>query len=374
MIDARSPRAPAVLIIAFLVTLAAIGCGPTVVTRHNFDTNPVEIIEGSPRVYHIVFEDFADSLETVRVRNYMSGTIPYGFHLEEELAGREYTRADSAIMEYRKAVKRLEAGAGQAGLKHIQKAIDLNPSFLPSYVVLARIFIADGQILRAKDLLDQVIARNATNSEALIELARCHMYMGQFDAARGALVDAVIFERTNLDAWGELKRLGLVQRFDVATRDAPELAFVEKRRGRNLDMVVDSSLVDCPMGASAWIVFASQRAVWQYEGKYKERYGAVRYERTYDEDVDCYMSLAVAWKVLAQQADSTAAADSAACENDYLDFLVEASDGGHLISHVLMDYICLKAPGAARRFPQDIIDRMRDYVDKFVLVRDTEGS
>jgi tetratricopeptide (TPR) repeat protein len=240
--------------------------------------------------------------------------------------------------------------------------------------VLARIFIAEGQILRAKELLDQVIARDRTNSEALMELATCHMYMGRFEEARATLVDAVIFDRTNLGAWGDLKRLGMVEDFDVATRDAPELAFVEKTRGRNLDMIVDSSLVDCPMKASAWIVFASQRAVWQFEGKYQQRYGSARYEKTYDEDVDCYMSLAVAWKVLSEQRDSLAVADSLSCEDEYLDFLAEVSDGGHLVSHILMDYICLKSPWTARRLSPEVIDRMRDYVDKFVIVRDPEGS
>jgi hypothetical protein len=139
-------------------------------------------------------------------------------------------------------------------------------------------------------------------------------------------------------------------------------------------MVVDSSLVECPLGASAWIVFASQRAVWQYEGKYQQRFGKTGYEPTYDEDVDCYMSLAVAWKVLTERRDSLAVTDSLTCDNEYLDFLAEVSDGGHLVSHILMDYICLKSPGTARLLSSEVIDRMRDYVDRFVIVRHSEGS
>ena len=306
--------------------------------------------------------------------NYMAGTAPRGLYIPDDMGGVQVSREDSALIEYRKAERRLDAGANDAGLMHIRRAIEFDPGFLPSYVVLARILLADGQILRAKDILDQVVARSPTNSEALIELSRCHMYLGQFQDARAALIDAVIFERTNLEAWGELKRLGMVEDFDVATRDAPELAFVEKVRGRNLDMVVDSSLVDCPLEASAWVVFASQRAVWQYEGKYQQRTGESRYQPTYDEDVDCYMSLAVAWKVLSGRRDSLAVPDSLSCGNEYLDFLSEVSDGGHLVSHILMDYICLKSPGTARLLSGEVIDRMRDYVDKFVIVRRPEGS
>lgn len=361
------------ILAACCATIFVTACSPTLVNKQDLERNPVEIIEESPRVYHIKFEDFADSLETMRVTSYMAGTAPRGLYIPEDPAGVGVTRADSAHIEYRKALKRLEGGATEAGFMHIRRAIELDPGFMPSYVVLARIFLADGQILRAKELLDQVIARNPTNSDALIELATCYEYMGQLEDARTTLIDAVIFERTNLAAWGELKRLGMVDKFDVATRDAPELAFVEKLRGRNLDMVVDSSLVDCPMEASAWIVFASQRAVWQFEGKYQQRYGRTRYEKTYDEDVDCYMSLAVAWKVLSEQYDSTAA-DTLSCEDEYLDFLAEVSDSGHLVSHILMDYICLISPETARRLPPDVIDRMRDYVDRFVIVRDPEDS
>ncbi len=370
-IRAESNRATAAAAGLCLGLALTIGCGPAFVTKQDFNRNPLEIIEESPRIYHIMFEPFADSLETVRVMNYMSGMVPYGFYLPEDTSEMELTRRDSSLLEYRKAVKRLDAGAGQAGLLHVRRAIEKDPAFLPSYVLLARILIEDGQIIRAKDILEQVLSRNPTYSGAFVELARCYMYMGQFDLAKRALIDAVIFERTNLNAWSELQRLGMVERFEVAARDAPELAFVEKASGRNLDMIVDSSLVDCPMEASAWIVFASQRAVWKYEGKYQQRYGGSTYRKTYDEDVDCYMSLAVAWKVLSGQQDSTFLTDQAACESEYLDFLAEVSDGGHLISHVLMDYVCLQSPGAARHFPPDVIERMRDYVDKFVIVRES---
>lgn len=349
--------------------LLTTGCGPLLVTKQDFNRNPLEIIEESPRVYHITFENFADSLETVRVMNYMSGIVPRGFYPPEDTGERELTRSDSSLVEYRKAVKRLDAGAVQAGLMHVRRAIEKDPNFLPSYVLLTRILIEDGQIIRAREILEQVLSRNPTYSEALVELARCHMYMGQLDLAKRALIDAVIFERTNLEAWSELSRLGMVERFEVAARDAPELAFIEKTSGRELDMIVDSSLVDCPKEASAWIVFASQRAVWKYEGKYEQRYRGSAYRKTYDEDVDCYMSLAVAWKVLSGQQDSISADDQGGCENEYLDFLAAVSDGGHLISHVLMDYICLNSPGAARHFPPDVIERMRDYVEKFVIIR-----
>lgn len=372
-IEARLRNAGVTALAVWLATLLLTGCGPALITRTDFNRNPLEIVEESPRVYHVVFEHFADSLETLRVVNYMNGTIPYGFYIPADTGRPAASRRDSALTEYGKAVKRHNAGAYQAGLMHVRRAIELDPAFLPAYVMLARFLIADGQVLRARDVLTQVLSRNSTYSEALVELARCHMYMGQFDAAKQALVDAVIYERTNLDAWGQLKRLGALGEFEVAARDAPELAFVEQVRGRHLDMIIDSSLVDCPMEASAWVVFASQRAVWKYEGKYRQRYGNSGYQQTYDEDVDCYMSLAVAYKMLSGRPDSTLNAEQAGCDSEYLEFLAEVSDAGHLVSHVLMDYICLNNPGAARRLSPAVIQRMRDYVNEFVLIAGTHN-
>jgi tetratricopeptide (TPR) repeat protein len=345
-----------------------LSCAPSLVMRKDFSRNPVEIIDESPRVYRIKFESFADSLETLRARTYLMESLPEGFSIPQNLDDLEVSRKDSALIEYGKALKRLNASANKAALQHITRSLELDPTFLPSYVVLARLFVADGQIMRAKELLDRVLEWDPSNSRALVELAKCRMYMGQLDSAREALVGAVIFDRADLDAWGELTRLGLIQNFDVATRDAPELAFVEKARGRNHNMILDSSLVDCPVEASAWIVFASQRAVWKYEGKYQQRFSDSHYRRTYDEDVDCYMSLAVAWKVLAESSDSMS------CDREYLDFLTEVSDGGYLVPHVLMDYICLANPRAAKHFPVELIERMRDYVDKYVIIYESDES
>jgi|GEM_PF-2512765 len=350
------------LLASWLVFLLIAGCGPAMVGRRDLNRNPVEIIDESPRVYRIKFEHFADSLQTVLVANYLQGSIPRSLLVSLYAPETGPAPAESALVEYGKAVRRLDAGAIRAALMHARRAVEMDPSFMPSYVLLARLLIADGQVIAAKALLEQIVERDPGNSEALIELAACHMYLGQLEEARSALIDAVIYQRNSLDAWGKLRRLGMIEQFEVADRDAPELAYVEKVRGRNFDMVVDSSLVECPMVASAWVVYASQRAVWRYEGKYQQRFGESRYRRTYDEDVDCYMSLAVAWKVLSE------GSDSAFCESEYLDFLADVADDGYLIPHVLLDYVCLANPSVARAFPPEVIEHLREYVDRYVIV------
>lgn len=115
------------------------------------------------------------------------------------------------------------------------------------------------------------------------------------------------------------------------------------------------------MQATAWMVFASQRAVWRYEGKYKQYMGVGKYQQTYEEDVDCFMALAAAWKVLSQQ-------DTTVCDSNYFDHLDQVADEGYLVPHVLFDYVCIRDPLAARDFSTEVIDELRKYINQYVLV------
>jgi hypothetical protein len=264
-------------------------------------------------------------------------------------------------VEYQKALRRFEAGAGPASLMHTRKALELDPSHKPSYVLLGKLLLEQGRVSDALGLFRRIVSWDAADSEALVGLARCYMFEGKLDSARQALVDAVIYDRTSLDAWKNLHMLGEVQKFTVADHDVEELGYVREDRGRHYDIVIESSLEECPSQATAWIVFASQRAVWRYEGKFKRTQGLTRYRRTYQEDVDCFMALAAAWKILSQ-------ADSLQCESGYLDYMSRVAEEGYLVPHVLFDYVCLETPWAARNFRSEVIDEMRSYIDSYILV------
>ena len=345
------------------VCLLLVSCAPMVANRGEVTRNPVEVLEKSPRVYHIRFEGFADSLETRRAAAYMSDT--FGTELEVvsvDTAGADsISDSDRAMIEYNKAVRRYEAGAGRASLTHTRRALELDPGHGPSYVLLGNLLLAQGRTGEALSLFRRIVAWDPTDSEALVGLARCYMYSGSLDSARMVLIDAVIYDRVNLNAWRNLHMLGAVQRFSVADHDIFELGYVREENARNYDIVVDSSLEECPSQATAWIVFASERAVWRYEGKFKRTLGVTRYRRTYQEDIDCFMALAAAWNILSRE-------DSTRCGEDYLDFMSKVAEDGYLVPHVLFDYVCLEEPRAARNFREDVINEMRTYVDNYILV------
>jgi tetratricopeptide (TPR) repeat protein len=358
-----APRFLACGLLFTVGTLAGLACAPYAVRQADMTTNPVEILERSPRIYHIGFESIADSMETQRLSTYLMGTIDTELFINSLQATEEFEGAISpAQREYLKASKRFQAGAGGAAAQHLKRALELDPTFRPSYLLLGKLLFMQSRIKEAENIFTKVVTWDVTNSEALTGLARCFMALGNIDNARKALVDAVIFDRVNIEAWQNLHVLGAVQGFDIGSHDAPELALIRKGRGRHYDLIVDSSLRDCPMQATAWIVFASQRAVWRYEGKYKQLMGVRKYETTYEEDVDCFMALAAAWKVLGQQ-------DTTVCESGYLDHLDNVADDGYLVPHVLFDYVCIRNPLAARDFSTEAIDEIREYVNRYVLLQ-----
>jgi tetratricopeptide (TPR) repeat protein len=354
---------PGCSLLWILPVIAGLSCAPSLSHYNDISVNPVEVLEKSPRIYHIGFEAIADSMGADLLSTYLRGSLNLALEPPpiDQVPDADKPARTRAETEYWKARRRFEGGATEAAAMHLQKALEIDPGFKPPYLMLAELLFIQRRHKEAANLYLKVLTWDVTSSEALTGLAKCYMAVGRLDNARKALVDAVIFNRVNLEAWENLYVLGEVQDFTVTNHDAPELGIIRKIRHRHYDLVVEEALEECPIQATAWIVFASQRAVWRYEGKYKRYTGTTKYMPTYEEDVDCYMALAAAWKVLSRQ-------DTTVCDSHYLDHLDQVADEGYLVPHVLFDYVCLKDPGAARDFSLEVIEEMRAYISRYVLV------
>ncbi len=356
-----------------LIGFAGSSCSPVLREAggetSNPTLNPIEILEKSPRMYHIAFRSIADSIETALSSSYLAGSLDAASFprprvlaaLKDSSRTEDLMAREIAELEYVKASRRFDAGAEQAASYHLKRAMTADPSFRPPYIMLGDMLLERDAIERAFDLFSRVLTWDSTDSNALVGLATCAIKMGRIADARKALVDAVIFDRVNLKAWSLLSLVVGTQGCSTANHDVPELGLVRKLRGRHYKIVIDASLEDCPVEATAWIAYASERAVWKYEDKYKTYFGVTKYAPTYEEDVDCYMVLAAAWKTLAQR-------DSAACDPEYLEYLSKVAEDGYLVSHVLFDRVCIKAPTAARQFSVEVIGKMREYVNTYVIV------
>jgi tetratricopeptide (TPR) repeat protein len=375
MYRAAAPALSGVAALTALVVLAS--CSPVLLDLEPQPANPIEVLDKSPRMYSIVFELLADSVDTERAAAYLRGGVDHEVRITRKALAAisdstlyaKLSPREAAELEYYKAKRRYDAGAEQAASYHLKRAMAADKTYRPPYLLLGRMLVARGGLEQAHDLYATVLGWDNADSDALVGLARCELRMGNIARAQAALVDAVIYNRANLGAWSDLEGIAQLRGMSVSNHDAPELGLVRKERGRHYRIVIDDSLKDCPVGATAWIAFASERAVWQYEGKYKRRFGGSRYVLTYEEDVDCYTVLAAAWKTLVGQ-DSTAISsqDSTACDTAYLEYLGKVAEDGYLVSHVLFDYVCIQAPGAARYFSDEVLARLRDYVNTYVIV------
>ena len=348
-------------------------CSPRMLEDGGRTLNPIEVLERSPRVYEITFKAFADSIETARASSYLSGDLGADAFpslrvlsaLQDSARAAGLSARETAELEFFKARRRFEAGAEQAAAYHLKRAMAADPSYRPPYVLLGGMLLERRAIEQAFDLFSKMLSWDATDSDALVGLARCYMRMGRLDDARKTLVDAVIFNRANLKAWGDLEAVAELQGASIANHDAPELGLARKVTGRRYKILVDDSLQDCPVEATAWIAYASERAVWRFEDKFKMRFGVTKYVPTYEEDVDCYMVLAAVWQTLTQEG---AAQDSVPCSPAYLDYLGRVAEDGYLVSHVLFDHVSIEAPAVAKHFSVEVIARLREYVNTYVIV------
>lgn len=359
------------VLIGIVLVLGPIACSPVVFDGTGGSASPIDVLDKSPRIYQVGFRAIADSVETARASTYLQRNLDYAAlpgpkvlaAVGDSVRARSLSSREAAQLEYYKARRRLDVGAEQAAAYHLKRAMAADATYRPPYLLLGEMLLGRGAFEQAFDLYSKVLTWDSADSDALVGLASCRLRMGNVVEARQALVDAVIFDRLNLKAWSNLHLVAAIQNLSIANHDAPDLGLVKKLRGRHLMIAVDASLKDCPVQAAAWITYASERAVWRYEGKYMKRFGPGRYQSTFEEDIDCYMVLAAAWKTLARQ-------DSTGCDAAYLDYLSKVADDGYLVSHVLFDYVCLETPQAARYFSVEVLARLRDYVNTYVIVSD----
>lgn len=375
--------------LACAVLVACASCNPRLLENPALLENPLEVLEKSPNIYQVTFRSIADSIETQRASDYLNGDLEYALPaparvlaaLADSTKAKRLSRRETAQLEYLKARRRFEAGAPQAAAYHLKRAMDADETYRPPYLLLGDMLLERNAVEQAFDLYKKILTWDPADADALVGLAQCEIRAGGVEDARKALVDAVIFDRVSLRAWGDLAIVASHLGMTVANHDAPDLGLAKRTTGRHYDIVIDRSLEDCPLQATAWIAYASERAVWRYEGKYRRRFGPSRYARTYEEDIDCYMVLAAAWKTLAAEdsvpasaPDSTvgsaqpAVQDSASCDPRYLDYLSRVAGDGYLVSHVLFDHVCIENPSAARYFSVEVLDRLRDYVNTYVIV------
>ena len=98
-------------------------------------------------------------------------------------------------------------GAYDEAAQHLERAIELRPSYLPIHFELAALYLARDQDQQAIDLYDRILAIDSRNARAMLRLCLAYRKVGQFARALGFCEDSVASDGGDAEA---LFHLGLL--------------------------------------------------------------------------------------------------------------------------------------------------------------------
>jgi Flp pilus assembly protein TadD len=160
-------------------------------------TNPMEVLQRSPRVYHVEYTAMVDSMETALATTYLAGGMraERPFRRPADDAPEQGSTRDRALAEYWAARDLLETGADSAAVALLEKALETDPTFMMGHMYLGEVLLGQGRVEDAAVIFARILSHDSRNSRAIAGLARCYLKIGDGDKARSALIDAVIFDR-----------------------------------------------------------------------------------------------------------------------------------------------------------------------------------
>lgn len=110
-------------------------------------------------------------------------------------------------------------GAYDEAADHLERAIELRPSYLPAHFELAGLYLARDRDQQAIDLYDRILAIDSRNARAMLRLCLAYRKVGQFARALGFCEDAVANDSSDAEALFHLGLLYYRERRFVDSRE-----------------------------------------------------------------------------------------------------------------------------------------------------------
>ena len=85
----------------------------------------------------------------------------------------------------------VSVGAREEGMRELERAIEIQPNFLPPYFELGLLYLASDRDQEAIDLYDRILGIQPRNARALLRQCQAYRKVGQFERALGLCQDAV---------------------------------------------------------------------------------------------------------------------------------------------------------------------------------------
>ncbi|MEL7436240.1 MAG: tetratricopeptide repeat protein, partial [Chloroflexota bacterium] len=100
------------------------------------------------------------------------------------------------------------SGARDEAIIEYERAVSVNPNFLPPYFELANLYLASNRDQEAIDTYNRILGVQPTNARALLRQCQAYRKVGQFNQARGLCEDSVSSDPEYVPA---LFQLGQIQ-------------------------------------------------------------------------------------------------------------------------------------------------------------------
>ena len=110
-------------------------------------------------------------------------------------------------------------GAYDEAADHLERAIELRPSYLPIHFELAALYLARDSDQQAIDLYGRILAIDSRNARAMLRLCLAYRKVGQFARALGFCEDSVANDSSDAEALFHLGLLYYRERRFVDSRD-----------------------------------------------------------------------------------------------------------------------------------------------------------
>ncbi len=89
-------------------------------------------------------------------------------------------------------------------IRHLQRAIELRPAYLPTHFELAGLYLARDEDQSAIDIYDHILAIDPRNARAMLRLCLAYRKVGEFARALGFCEDSVTNDETDPEAQFQL--------------------------------------------------------------------------------------------------------------------------------------------------------------------------
>jgi tetratricopeptide (TPR) repeat protein len=268
-----------------------------------------------------------------------------------------------ALPEIQKGESLLVVGEHQKAREHYMEALSIDSLASKLYVYIGDTYYTEQRYDEAKKSYQKALEKNPVDFQAYRFLADVYEHQGKLEEAKDALVTALIYNMNYDIAWADLRRVGLKLGIQVTRQPFIQRAWMEEENDTTYNVCIDSSVATSAEKLTTWFAFIAEKAVWQVEGKFFEKYpDAEEYYLTLNELYDCFQWLVSAWQeVKGMNPELT---------DPELDFILRVTDDGFLEEYILLEalsqldiHLLLELNIRENMFP-----RFRDFFFRYYML------